>query len=192
MRTVALPPLNPSLWRTCRALANRKRLAMLAELTARPGQSVTAIAGRLRLPLPVASQYLRHLNARGFLTPSRRGSQVVYRPVADRSVPHAHDLLTAIQASLSSRKDAIPFVFRHLTAFTHPRRIALVAALGRGASRVGDLSRLTGISRRALHRHLRKLFDRGYLCLTADGIALAKPACRLAAALTRQARGPGP
>jgi DNA-binding transcriptional ArsR family regulator len=169
-------------------LANKKRLAILAELMARPEQSVTAVAGRLRLPLPVASQYLRHLNARGFLSPRRMGSQVVYRPLADRSVPHAHGLLNAIRACMQERKDAIPFIFRHVTAFTHPRRVAVVAALGNGASRVCDLGRATGISLRALHRHLRKLTDRGYLCPTADGVALARPADRLAAALLQQAR----
>lgn len=50
----------PTLWRTCRVLANRKRLRLLYDVAHSPdGLTVGEAARRARLPLPVASQYLR-------------------------------------------------------------------------------------------------------------------------------------
>src|SRR2546421_4014919 len=76
-----MPPSHqPTLWRTCRVLANRKRLQMLALLIRQPNQTVSTVAHQMRLSLPAASQYLRALEGRGLLTCRRVGLQVGYRP----------------------------------------------------------------------------------------------------------------
>ena len=72
----APPPLHPTLWRTCRAITNRTCLQIFALLVEQPGQTVSAVATRLRPPLLVASQYLRTLEARGFVT-CRQGMYAV-------------------------------------------------------------------------------------------------------------------
>jgi DNA-binding transcriptional ArsR family regulator len=72
-------PLQPTLWRSCRVLANRQRLRLLELLAHDSELTVTSAAQRLALPLPVASQYLRALEARGFLQAHRRGRRVSYR-----------------------------------------------------------------------------------------------------------------
>ena len=60
------PFLQPTRWRTCRVLANRPRQQIFGLLVQQFPQTVSAVAARLHLPLPVASQYLRALEARGF------------------------------------------------------------------------------------------------------------------------------
>ena len=53
------PALQPTLWRTCRVLANRTRLQIFGLLRRQPNQTVSAVAQHLKLSLPVASQYSR-------------------------------------------------------------------------------------------------------------------------------------
>jgi DNA-binding MarR family transcriptional regulator len=71
--------LQPALWRTCRVLANRTRLHMRGCLLQHPGQTVSAVADQLKLSLPVASQYLRALEARGLLTVRGVSRRLKYR-----------------------------------------------------------------------------------------------------------------
>ena len=59
--------LRPTLWRTCRVLANPTRLKMFSLLLQQPGQTVSAVAEHLSQPLSLTSEYLRALEARGFL-----------------------------------------------------------------------------------------------------------------------------
>ncbi len=73
----SISSLRPTLWRTCRVLANRTRLKIYALLLRQPGQTVSAIAEQLKLPLPAASHYLRALEARGLLAVRRKGRNVV-------------------------------------------------------------------------------------------------------------------
>jgi DNA-binding MarR family transcriptional regulator len=47
-RMSASAPLQPTLWRTCRALANRTRLRILCHLNVNPNQTVTAVARALK------------------------------------------------------------------------------------------------------------------------------------------------
>ncbi|MBM3889971.1 MAG: helix-turn-helix transcriptional regulator, partial [Verrucomicrobia bacterium] len=66
-------PLRPTLWRTCRVIANPTRLKIFALLAEQPGQTVSGVADRLKLPLSEASESLRALEARGLLTARREG-----------------------------------------------------------------------------------------------------------------------
>lgn len=160
--------LNPTLWRTCRSLANKNRLRVLRELCARPDQQVSDVARRLGISMSLASQSLRALNARGLLSARRSGPLVYYTPSANRSIPNSSHLLQAIQKAFTSDKNPCENMFRSFTAFTHPRRISIVNLLWKNPMRLGDLSAKAKISRRALGRHLRKLISRGIMKRNGD------------------------
>ncbi len=57
------PPLQPTLWRTCRVLANRRRLQILRLLAGGRELTVTTVARQLEIATPVASQSPRALRA---------------------------------------------------------------------------------------------------------------------------------
>ncbi len=89
--------LHPTLWRTCRTLANSRRLACLKAVFANPGSSVEAIAEAAHIPHAQASLCLRALQARGLIRAERQSRWVRYSPVPDSSVPSAAPILTALQ-----------------------------------------------------------------------------------------------
>mgnify|MGYP001584433784 FL=1 len=175
--------LHPTLWRTCRVLANVWRLRILELLFRQPGQSVTRIAARLQIPISLASRYLRDLNARGLLQRSQRGFMVQYAPAANRSIPYAALLLTALERTYEQPRDAEVSIFRLATAFTHPRRVVIARVLASGPLSGAELCRRTGISRSALKRHLKKLRSRGLIQVTPEGFALTRTTSPLASAL---------
>ncbi|MEI6807288.1 MAG: ArsR family transcriptional regulator [bacterium] len=175
--------LSPTLWRTCRVLANRKRLAILCELFRNPGLTVTMIASRLNLQVPVTSRYTRELNARGLLQARRSGKWVRYRPFADKSVQGAVPLLRELAHAFAVEKQPIELIYRKTTAFTHPRRIAIVIALRSGCHTIPSLRSRTGISRFALARHLKKLEQRGFVWTDTNGCRILKPTNRFASEL---------
>lgn len=153
--------LQPTVWRTCRALANRTRLRIFRLLVHRSNQTVSAIAQGLGRPLPVISQYLRALEARGLLTVCRMGRQVYYR--ADPATGNALELVTALRSILKQDAEPIETIYRLATAFTHPRRVEIYRVLKRGPCSMEQIQIATGISPRALARHLQKLEARGFV-----------------------------
>ncbi len=155
------PSSQPTLWRTCRVVANRKRLQTLALLIRKPNQTVSAVAERMRLSVPAASQYLRALEARGLLTCRRVGRRVEYRPAVGTGEGAAGKIINSLRLVLSRRAQSIEAIFKLATAFTHPRRIELFRALTNGADSFAKLQAATHIPARALSRHLRKLEARG-------------------------------
>lgn len=161
----AAPSLaKPTLWRTCRVLANTTRLRMLRHLISHPGKAVTEMARALKVPKAVASQYLRALNARGLLNARREGKWVYYSATGDKSVPASSLLLDAILQTFKAEKESVEMIFRLVTAFTHPRREKIYCALqGGGGQSLEQLRKKTGISRHALRRHLNKLQRRGFV-----------------------------
>jgi DNA-binding transcriptional ArsR family regulator len=165
--------LNPTLWRTCRVLANKTRLRILAELFIRPKQRVSDIAQRLKLSLPLASQSLRALSARGLLRARRTGSFVYYSPIANRSISSSEQLLKAIQTTFTDTRNQAKNIFKYSTAFTHPRRILIVKTLHERPMDLREISLKTNIPIRALCRHLHKLDERDFLIHT-----YGKYACR--------------
>ncbi len=163
-------------------LANRQRLRMMCRLDARPNQAVSDMAGAMRLPVPVASEYLRALNARGLLQARREGRYVLYRLAPDPLVPQADAMLNALRRSLH-RPDFERRTFSTLTAFTHERRIRIVRVLAGKSMGLYELRRSTGISLPSLLRHLRKLTARGFVARTGQGYAVAAPRSLLAKTL---------
>jgi len=145
------------LWRTCRVLANRSRLKMFHLLLKAPELTVTDVARELRQSLPLTSEYLRALEARGLLTVHRRGRWVTYRPNGDSS------LVTALFTTLHSSNRPLDTIYRLATAFTHPRRVAIYSAVAEGPRTAADLHAGLRLSARALQRHLRKLTARGFV-----------------------------
>ena len=181
--------LKPTLWRTCRVLANRTRLRLLQDLLRQPGQRVTELALCLGLQPSVVSRYLRELNARGLLEARRTGRFVAYHPVPDSSVPQAGPLLAALRRTMARQGNPVDYIFRQVTALTHPRRVVILAVLNRKSSRLWELRRTTGISEPALLRHLAKLKSRGFIRHEASRYALQPHLPPLAEALLRMVDG---
>lgn len=167
--------LKPTLWRTCRVLANHDRLTLLCEIIRRPHQPVSELAARTQIPLPTASQYLRALNARGLLRAQRTGRWVRYRATPDVTMPETRRLLKALKRVLVTDDRPAEEVMRTLTGFTHPRRLAILKALQVGPLTYVEIQDHTGISRRAIDRHLRKLLVRGIIRREGDLLILAHP-----------------
>ena len=161
MTSATSPSSQPTLWRTCRVLANRKRLRTLALLIRQPNQTVSAVAERMRLSMPAASQYLRALEARGLLTCRRVGRRVEYRPSPGTGEGAAEEIVKALRLAFRRRARPIEAIFKLATAFTHPRRIEVFRALTNGADSFTKLQAATHIPARTLSRHLRKLEARG-------------------------------
>jgi len=159
----AVHKLHPTLWRTCRVLANRNRLRIFGCLLQQPDQTVTAVSNRLHLPVAVTSQYLRALEARSLLVARHKGSFVSYRVSDGETAGVVQPLVTALRVVFQRERDPIRIVFKLATAFTHPRRVAAAQALAGGAQTLLELQDRTGISIPALMRHLAKLEARGFM-----------------------------
>lgn len=177
----------PTLWRTCRVLANRTRLQILALLHREPGLSVSHVAGRIGSSIPTASQALRALESRGLLAAQRKGPRVHYRPKLARPDEPLHDLTHALR-ELLGRELGTDEAFRIVTAFTHPRRIAMVRQLGRGSLDAARIRTACRVSSPAVTRHLRKLRSRGVVLSNRHGYELAARPNRLLQALIQLAR----
>ena len=153
----------PTLWRTCRVLANRKRLQTLALLIRQPNQTVSTVAERMSLSVPTASQYLRALEARGLLTCRRVGRRVEYRPSAETSEGAGQEIVKALRLVFRRKAQPIEATFKVATGFTHPRRIKVFRALTKGPDSFANLQAVTDMPARALSRHLAKLEARGFV-----------------------------
>ncbi|MBA4386761.1 MAG: hypothetical protein C0404_02200 [Verrucomicrobia bacterium] len=190
-KSVSPPALKPTLWRTCRVLANRNRLRILQDILCIPGQNVTAMARKFDMPLSVVCKYLREINARGLIKARRETRFVSYHPIPDASVQQSSVLLQALAASFREQKNPIESIFRTVTAFTHQRRIEILAAISSGAKTFSGIRHKTGISTPALVRHLRKLTRHGILQQAEgdEGYAIVDGRSTLQAALLKMALG---
>lgn len=176
--------LRPTLWRTCRVLANETRLRLLWHLFDEGELCVGQLAVRTGMSRPNASNQLRALNARGLIIPRREKMKVIYRPEANRGIDFAPGLLEALRVC-SQR--SIPFgaLVRQATAFTHERRIEIVRTLNGKRLPFGGLRTATGISPAALSRHLEKLEARRFV-RRGDGLyRLGRPGNPLGSELLR-------
>lgn len=169
------PPLRPSLWRTCRVLANRQRLRIFQCILQQPGQTVSEIARRLKLPVPVASHYLRLLESRSLLTARRTGKTVTYHIRLASSGTSVAPLLRGLQRTFQADSHAIESLFHLCTAFTHPRRIEIYQTLWAGVQTAGQLRVKRRISARSLGRHLEKLEARGFIELRSGVYKVRRP-----------------
>ena len=152
---------HPTIWRTCRVLANRRRPACLKAVLLQPGESVGVIAACAEIPQDQASLCLRALQSRGLLEARRESRWVRYYPRTDPLVPTAAPRLAGIRQALLKERLPETRIIHCLTAFTHPRRLAVLYWLRqKNAASFTDLARLSHISATALFRHLKKLEER--------------------------------
>jgi DNA-binding transcriptional ArsR family regulator len=162
MKSPVNASLHPTLWRTCRVIANRSRLRILRLLVNDSPQTVSSVALRLNLSLPAASQYLRSLESRGLLTCRRVRRRVEYRiAVVDSDLPQR--LIAAVRLAFRDGERAIDSLFNRATAFTHPRRVELFRMLTNRSLTIEQVRAATLISRPAVARHLGKLRVRGFV-----------------------------
>ena len=179
------PPLQPTLWRTCRVLANRTRLEIFRLLLHNPGQTVTEVAKQLHHPLSLTSEYLRSLEARGLLVVKRVGPTAKYQL---GSVASGAGLVAALRLTIRQDPASLDTIFRLTTAFTHPRRVEIFRSLQAAPRSPEQLQVTCHISYRALQRHLKKLLARGFITLDKGMVAVAKRNDRLGRELARLAR----
>lgn len=168
-------------------LASHLRLRILQVLFRGRELTVSAVADRVDISTMLASEYLRALAARGLLIARQQSRWVLYRPGIDPSVRGTAELLRALRKELGRGPGTIECAFRQVTAFTHPRRVAIVRALSKGALDMTALAKHTGISRSALQRHLGKLSRRGFVTEQDDKWRLLCPHSPLAATLMQLA-----
>ena len=155
--------LQPTLWRTCRVLASARRLNLLAALARKQPQSVSELAKGCALTLPVASQSLRALEARGLLHVNRFRRRVEYRFPTRAEAGSLAELLAALRSALCREPVSTSPIARLATGFTHPARIQIHRALQSGPRTRLHLQAAIGVSTPAVLRHLRKLRSRGYI-----------------------------
>ena len=98
------PELRPTLWRTCRVLANRRRLEIFHFLLQKPDQTVSAVAKRFKFPVPIASESLRLLESRSLLIARRVGRYVKYRVASAGRRGFQSRLPTELKAAFSGRE----------------------------------------------------------------------------------------
>ena len=153
---------HPTVWRTCRILANPNRLTCLKAVLEEPSCTVGEIAERTRFSVCHTSEYLRALQARGLLQARRESRYVRYVAVPDPLVAGTRPLLAALRRVLVKDKQTDSAVIHTLTGFTHPRRLAILRLLQeRSPVYAEDVAAITRISLPALSRHLNKLRVRG-------------------------------
>ena len=180
--------LNPTLWRTARALANRDRLNLLRLVAMAKGEKgVCDLAEEAGLPVPTASIYLRALNARGLISVSRAGSYVFYGTDSDRSLPVAIRIQKSFARLFSLKKlpaDWADRLLPVLRAYSHVRRETLVRVLWKSQPvHYDEFRKRTGLGRTSFLRHLGILKSAGIVVQDAHGLyLLAKPENSLAAA----------
>jgi len=167
--------LQPSLWRTCRTLASKPRLRLLAELFHGGELGVSQVAIRCDMREPDTSLRLRQLQARGLVSARRQGRWTFYSPQANPDVRHAAEIVEALRPLRLTSAPCVAGVIRTLTAFTHPRRLNLLQAIAEGCSHPADLARRCELSRPALYRHLTKMVRRQVIQRQGDQYALAVP-----------------
>ena len=184
------PMLTPSLWRTCRALANRKRLELLKRVIEQEPVSVEALAPQVGISVCTCSQWLRLLNSRGLLSVVRQGRWVYYSSGADPAVKQSAEILTAIRIALRPCTTTADYdcILKALTAFTHPRRIQIVKVIyASGDASETLLMQTCHISKPALFRHLQKLAQRSLVTVNDGQCTIALPETVFAYALLRLA-----
>ena len=158
--------LNPTIWRTCRALGGATRVALLRQIVDHPGLNVSQLAETLEIGISDASQELRRLQSRGLLRRSCQGIAVVYLPVPDPQVSSAAPLLQALKTTFASAQESDESIARVAKALGHERRIAIVRALLQGPKSRLALSTLTNIKLATLKKHIQWLVDGGVVTKT--------------------------
>lgn len=160
--------LQPTLWRTARALANADRLELLRLVyESKNKQNVTDLSKKMNLAIPTTSTYLRALNARGLISVVRSGSFVFYGTNSDRSLPVAAAIQAAFFHFFKTSKRSRGWSREYVSLFkgyAHPRRVNIIRCLkGKHLLTFGEIHKDSGIHPVALLRHLAVLIQSGII-----------------------------
>ena len=177
--------LNPTLWRTCRMLANARRLGIIHELIGKDPQTLTQLATACKMSIPACSQYTRQITARGLCREVRNGRFAFFDLHADPSIPYSASLLKALIQSVKQSKREYKEQIAELTTYTHVSRIRIMHyVVQHGVSETCEMKKALHISKPALFRHIDKLIKRNVLqSVETGGYQLVKPETVLARAL---------
>ena len=161
------------LWKTCRAINNEIRLAMLREIARSPNRELNVLqAGDfVGLKKAAASQYLKQLAEAGFLTVERTGKFVVCSGKPQAASRIAKALEAAFPAKARSGWQTA--LLTAINAFAHHVRLRIVRAVA-AAGHVGfeDLAKATGLPPATLRRQLGVLIEAGVVAAGEDGDGL--------------------
>lgn len=166
--------LRPSLWRTCRVLANEPRLQLIRHLVECEKSTVASLAQQVDIPPNLASTYLRAISARGLIQAEPKGRHVYYIAIPNVNVHGAAELLNALKHAFGTEMKNKEII-HYTTAFTHQRRIAIAKALQHRPTQPAELSARTSIPMTALLRHLSKLSNRDMAEMAKEHYRLAIP-----------------
>ena len=164
--------LNPTLWRTCRALSGRTRLGLLRRVLAQPDCNVSRHAEQLAIGISDASQELRRLQSRGLLKRSCQGASVVYLPFPDPQVPSAEPLLKALQVAWNGNRGGNEEIALLAKGLASERRVSIVRTLLQGPRIAAELSDLVRIGPDNLKKHLRILRETGWVAKAGKAFVL--------------------
>ena len=161
------------LWKTCRAINNEIRLALLREIARSPNCELNVLqAGDfVGLKKAAASQYLKQLADAGFLTVERTGKFVVCSGKPQDGTA-ASRIAKALEAAFpaKARPDWQASLLTAINAFAHHVRLRIVRAVA-AAGHVGfeDLAKTTGLPPATLRRQLGVLIEAGVVAAGEDG-----------------------
>ena len=164
------------LWKTCRAINNEIRLAMLREIARSPNRELNVLqAGDfVGLKKAAASQYLKQLAEAGFLTVERTGKFVVCSGKPQGGTA-ASRIAKALEAAFpaKARPGWQAALLTAINAFAHHVRLRIVRAVA-AAGHVGfeDLAKATGLPPATLRRQLGVLIEAGVVAAGEDGDGL--------------------
>ncbi len=178
--------LNPTLWRTCRALSGAVRIQLLRQLFDHPGRSVSELAKAVGIGRSAACQELRRLQSRGLLQAERQGTSVIYRLGADPQVRSAAPLLHALKSALADLPPERDTDMGSLAfGLAYPRRIAIAQALLAGPQSALELGMKLRLSGFAIFSHLQILQQSGFVQRAHGRFQFAVPPHPLARVLAR-------
>jgi DNA-binding MarR family transcriptional regulator len=164
--------LNPTLWRTCRALSGHTRLHLFHHIVQDPGLNVSQLAERVGIGISDASQELRRLQSRGLLRRTCQGTSVRYLPIADPQVSSAAPLLKALQEAMAGDSAQLEAIASMAKGLGSERRVAIVRALRQGPQTENQLALLIGCTIGNLKKSLARLKDGGWVQKDGRRIAL--------------------
>jgi DNA-binding IclR family transcriptional regulator len=178
--------LNPTLWRTCKMLAGQKRIQLLRQLNAQPGQNVADLGKAVDVKRSDASQELRRIQSRGLLKSQRMGRPLIYRMEADPQVSSAAPLLKAIRTALASYPpERDPEMCIIANGLAHEHRIGLARALLAGPRTMADMHAGLSLSAFGLAQHVQTLVESGFATRKSHLIYFRVPPHPLARALAK-------
>ena len=168
--------LAPTLWRTCRVMANHKRMHCLHTVLRTPGLTVELVAGATGLSVSKASLFLRAIQSRGLISSRRKSRWNLYYAEPEASVKASKAFLDAVRSAFFTERLSEAEIVNALKAYTHARRIDIVRQLAY-ADFVDfhDFSVRVQISPPALFRHMRHLRVHGVIELENESYKLANP-----------------